>query len=259
MNVIRLKQLLFDKNKSPPGEKYSQQWNKRPPSGDKWSQQWDKSSVAHNCHRKKKIAHGEKKSLWLNGRPKNSLIGESQLIQTIVCRLGKVKRSWNDWVRLVYAGLRGQTLSCDTKDFFPVTVLKTLNSFETGREHFACQDSGVSQTFIRIIPYGEKVLSNVNVVVWRREKASEPQRRQIPNGYCWTWTGHKDWQIQRLNLAPYQFINNTCQVQHFTLYHAICSKYKCYTVNVCNKLTLPCTATTLWFSLTFWVSLMTCI
>ena len=68
-------------------------------------------------------------------------------------------------MRLVYAGQRGQTLSCDTKEFFPVTVLKTLNSFETGREHFACQDSGVSQTFIRIIPYGEKVLSNVNVVV----------------------------------------------------------------------------------------------
>ena len=38
----------------------------------------------------------------------------------------------------------------------------------TGREHFACQDSGVSQIFILIIPNGEKVLSNVNVVVWRQ-------------------------------------------------------------------------------------------
>ena len=35
----------------------------------------------------------------------------------------------------------------------------------TGREHFACQDSGVSQVFIPIISNGEKVLSNVNVVV----------------------------------------------------------------------------------------------
>ena len=35
----------------------------------------------------------------------------------------------------------------------------------TGRENFACQDSGVSQVFIPIISNGEKVLSNVNVVV----------------------------------------------------------------------------------------------
>ena len=35
----------------------------------------------------------------------------------------------------------------------------------TGREHFACQDSGVSQIFILIISYGEKMLSNVSVVV----------------------------------------------------------------------------------------------
>ena len=34
-----------------------------------------------------------------------------------------------------------------------------------GREHFACQGSGVSQTFILIISNGEKILSNVNVVV----------------------------------------------------------------------------------------------
>ena len=35
----------------------------------------------------------------------------------------------------------------------------------TGREHFACLDSGVSQIFILIISNGEKILSNVNVVV----------------------------------------------------------------------------------------------
>ena len=35
----------------------------------------------------------------------------------------------------------------------------------TGREHFACQDSGISQIFILIISNGEKILSNVNVIV----------------------------------------------------------------------------------------------
>ena len=47
----------------------------------------------------------------------------------------------------------------------------------TGREHFACQDSGVSQIFIRIISNGKKILSNVNVFVWRqvkRENSSLP-------------------------------------------------------------------------------------
>ena len=34
----------------------------------------------------------------------------------------------------------------------------------TGREHFSCQDSGVSHIFILIILNGEKVLSNVNVI-----------------------------------------------------------------------------------------------
>ena len=40
----------------------------------------------------------------------------------------------------------------------------------TGREHFACQDSGVSPILILIISNGEKILSNVNVVVWRQVK-----------------------------------------------------------------------------------------
>ena len=35
----------------------------------------------------------------------------------------------------------------------------------TGRENFACQDSGVSQIFILLISNGEKLHSNVNVVV----------------------------------------------------------------------------------------------
>ena len=35
----------------------------------------------------------------------------------------------------------------------------------TGKEHFVSQDSGVSQIFILIISNGEKILSNVNVVM----------------------------------------------------------------------------------------------
>ena len=42
-------------------------------------------------------------------------------------------------------------------------VLETRTT--TGREHFACQGSGVSQIFLVIISNGEKILSNVNVVV----------------------------------------------------------------------------------------------
>ena len=50
------------------------------------------------------------------------------------------------------------------------TILGSLSTrvFETrmatGREHFTCQDSGVSQIFVLIISNGEKILSNVNVV-----------------------------------------------------------------------------------------------
>ena len=40
-------------------------------------------------------------------------------------------------------------------------VLRTA----TGREHIACQDSGISQIFILIISNEEKILSSVNVVV----------------------------------------------------------------------------------------------
>ena len=35
----------------------------------------------------------------------------------------------------------------------------------TGKEHFVSQDSGVSQIFILIISNGEKIHSNVNVVM----------------------------------------------------------------------------------------------
>ena len=56
-----------------------------------------------------------------------------------------------------------------SQEFQPVLRSLSTRVFETrtatGREHFACQDSGVSQIFILIIPNGEKVLSNVNLVV----------------------------------------------------------------------------------------------
>ena len=51
----------------------------------------------------------------------------------------------------------------------PVVVALRTRVFETrtatGREHFASQGSGVSQIFILIIFNGEKILSNVNVIV----------------------------------------------------------------------------------------------
>ena len=43
----------------------------------------------------------------------------------------------------------------------------------TGREHFTCQDSGVSQIVILIISNGEKILSNVNVVVKTSKKGKQ--------------------------------------------------------------------------------------
>jgi len=48
----------------------------------------------------------------------------------------------------------------------------SMRAFETrtatGREHSVCQDSGVSHIFILIIHNREKVLSIINMMVWRR-------------------------------------------------------------------------------------------
>ena len=45
----------------------------------------------------------------------------------------------------------------------------STRAFETGtttqRDHFECQDSGVSHIFTQIISNGENILGNVNVVV----------------------------------------------------------------------------------------------
>ena len=51
----------------------------------------------------------------------------------------------------------------------------------TGREHFSCQDSGASHIFILIIPNGEKVLSNVNAIAWRRVIR---ENRLLPFAVC---------------------------------------------------------------------------
>ena len=64
----------------------------------------------------------------------------------------------------------------------------------TRRENFVCQDSGVFQIFILIISNGEKLHSNVNVVVSKlvkRENSSLPVAVRIsktgvlkfPNGH----------------------------------------------------------------------------
>ena len=50
----------------------------------------------------------------------------------------------------------------------------------TGREHFACQESIVSRIFVLLISNGEKLLSNVNVVVCgqvKNENSSLPVAR----------------------------------------------------------------------------------
>ena len=62
---------------------------------------------------------------------------------------------------------------CITNVFLEVGSLST-RVFETrtatGRELFACQDRIVSQIFILLISNGEKILSNVDVVVWGKVK-----------------------------------------------------------------------------------------
>ena len=82
--------------------------------------------------------------------------------------------------------------------FFLVTIGSlSTRVFETrtatGREYFTCQDSGVSQIFVLIISNGEKILSNVNVVVWKqvkRENSSLPVAvsktcvLKLPNNTC---------------------------------------------------------------------------
>ena len=41
---------------------------------------------------------------------------------------------------------------------------------ETGSEYFACQDSALSQIFKLIVSTSQKILDNINAVVWREVK-----------------------------------------------------------------------------------------
>ena len=67
-----------------------------------------------------------------------------------------------------------QTDTVEFITFLLVQFADTLGSLSThafvtgratGREHFGCQDSGVSHIFVLIIPNGEKELNNVNMIV----------------------------------------------------------------------------------------------
>ena len=69
-----------------------------------------------------------------------------------------------------------------------VNLLKNIGSLSkrkkrtvTGTETFARQDSGVTQIFILIISNGAKILSNVNVVLWRDVKR---ENRSLPVAVC---------------------------------------------------------------------------
>ena len=76
----------------------------------------------------------------------------------------------------IYCSCHATWLPCKTSiGSLSTRVFETRTA--TGREHFACQDSGISQIFILIISNGEKIVSNVNVVVWiqiKRENGSLP-------------------------------------------------------------------------------------
>lgn len=90
------------------------------------------------------------------------------------------------------AGSHSANFPQPRKDLWQNT--KTLGSLSThvfemrtaaGREHFVYQDSGVSQIFILIIANGEKILSNVNVVVRKQvkrgKKLTSGCRRRLKN------------------------------------------------------------------------------
>ena len=70
---------------------------------------------------------------------------------------------WDDYIQLGATRLVGYLLSL--LGSLSMCVFETRTA--TGREHFTCQDSGVSQIFVLIISNGEKILSNVNVIVWK--------------------------------------------------------------------------------------------
>ena len=91
---------------------------------------------------------------------------------------------WILWVIRFLGILRSSgCLFCETIEAAFDVVIGSLSTrvFETrtatGREHFACQDSGVSQIFKLLVSNGEKILSNVNLIMLKqvkRENSSLP-------------------------------------------------------------------------------------
>ena len=83
------------------------------------------------------------------------------------CDFTSVKEFYERKIILRHA-FQGTSLSYSAKQQRELGSLST-RVFETrtatGREHFACQDSVVSHIFIPIISNGEKILSNLSVVV----------------------------------------------------------------------------------------------
>ena len=90
----------------------------------------------------------------------------------------------------------------------------------TGREHFKCQDNGVSHIFILIISNGEKILSNINVVEWRqvkRENGSLPVAVRVSKTRVlklpfkkWHWSG------RRLIKGRNENVSSSAEVLHKT-------------------------------------------
>lgn len=88
----------------------------------------------------------------------------------------------------------------------------------TGKEHFTCQDSGVFQIFVLIISNGEKILSNVNVVVCKqvkRENSSLPVAVHVAKTYLiklpirsqTSFHAAMNWNITTSNLHRFRWIS----------------------------------------------------
>jgi len=76
----------------------------------------------------------------------------------------------------------------------------------TGRKHFACNEDGVSQISILIIPNGVKVLSNANVVVWKqikRENSSLPFVVRVSKSGVLEVSNMLSWRQESPTKTPY--------------------------------------------------------
>ena len=101
--------------------------------------------------------------------PSPSYFLKLPIVYKYISILSSQDNNFQSILNSAWAGLR--RLETVSPSFKQINILGSLSTrvFETrtatGREYFASQDSGVSQIFILIITNGEKILSNVNVVV----------------------------------------------------------------------------------------------